>query len=138
MIRPVRRLIEWVHQSIPKKNYAVIYGWPDFEDSTLALEQALQGTDLEKVILLNSGNHSAPQGLLGSKTISVRKNSFKGLWLFLKAKYAFFTHPCFVRKFPDDVVSVNIWHGMPIKRIGLMLDTHWEIHASHTLATSPF
>ena len=58
--------------------------------------------------------------------------------LFLRAKYVFFTHPCFVRYFPDDVVSVNIWHGMPIKRIGLMLPGSVRIQSRFILATSTF
>jgi CDP-glycerol glycerophosphotransferase (TagB/SpsB family) len=36
------------------------------------------------------------------------------------------------------VIAVNVWHGMPVKRIGWMLDGDEGIACSHTLATSPF
>lgn len=137
MIELIRRFIHWIHRMVPKENHAVIYGWPDFEDNTIALEQHLQNRGLNQVILLITGKHCGHTIELGDITQVVRKNSVKGLWYFLKAKYVFFTHPCFVRHFPDNVVSVNVWHGMPIKRIGRMLDKHQEIQASYTLATSP-
>lgn len=138
MIEFIRSLIEWIHQVIPKCNHAVIYGWPDFEDSAIALEQELQDTDIEKVYLLTTGIPRPPAWKLGGKTKFIRKDSPLGLFMFLRSKYVFFTHPCFVRHFPDDVVSVNVWHGMPIKRIGRMLENHEVIHSSHLLATSPF
>ncbi|MGA0901188.1 MAG: CDP-glycerol glycerophosphotransferase family protein [Luteolibacter sp.] len=138
MIKLIRKLIELVHGKLPKQNHAVIYGWPNYEDNTLAFEAALCNSDLDQVIILVSGHPpQTPQGF-GNKTIQIRKNSFMGLWLFLRAKYVFFTHPCFVRDFPDDVVSVNVWHGMPIKRIGRMLERQMDIPSSHALATSPF
>ncbi len=138
MIKFARNLVERLHKLLPKQNHAVIYGWPDYEDNTIALEQALRNTELDKVVLLVSGKQTMLGHSFGTQTITIKKNSFMGLWLFLKAKYVFFTHPCFVRNFPEDVTSVNVWHGMPIKRIGRMLKQHEEILASYNLATSEF
>jgi CDP-glycerol glycerophosphotransferase (TagB/SpsB family) len=133
----LRRWLEWVHRLIPKGSHAVLYGWPDGEDQTRALEQALRSTRLERVVLLmeEPGRAAWASGL---KTRCLKKGSLAGLWSFLRAKYVFFSHPCFVRNFPPDVVSVNLWHGMPIKKIGAMIENDEPIRCRHTLATSPF
>ncbi len=138
MFKIFRKPVESLHRMVRKRSHAVVYGWPDFEDSVIALEQALQETELEKVVLLLTGPHAGREWKTGPKTRCVHKNSPAGLWAFLTARYAFFTHPCFVRHFPEDVVAVNVWHGMPIKRIGHLLGGNGVIEASHTLASSPF
>jgi CDP-glycerol glycerophosphotransferase len=116
----------------------VIWGWPDGEDHGIALEQALQQTSIVKVVILVSDLDKPAAWQLGMKTIRVRKNSLPGVWQFLTAKYAFFSHPCFTRKYPPNVVSVNVWHGMPIKIIGSMLPGDGEMTCTYTTVTSPF
>ena len=138
MIEIIRRLIELIHGKLAKKNHVILYGWPNHEASTIALESALRNTDVERIIILISGDSPRCSLKYGESTIQVRKNSFRGLWLFLRAKYVFFTHPCFVRHFPNDVISINVWHGMPIKRIGRMLQRKQDIQAKYTISTSPF
>lgn len=122
----------------PKREVAVIWGWPDNEDSVIALEQALQNCNLRKVVILTTNPDAVPSWESGSKTTLIPKKSLSGWWWFSRAKYIFFTHRCFLRKFPSNVVSVNIWHGMPIKRIGCLLDETEGITSDYTLATSPF
>ena len=138
MIGIVRKLSELVHRVSPKWNHAVIWGWPDYEDSVIALEQALQESRVNRVILLMTDPAIPPSWKLGRKTSRVTKNSMAGWFWFCFAKYVFFTHPCFTRKFPPNVVSVNVWHGMPIKKIGWLLEGDAGISSSFTLATSPF
>lgn len=133
--RKFSRIIYWI---TPKLNQAVIWSWPDNEDNGIALEQALQKTGLRKIYLLVSDVHLPPTWRIGPKTLRIQKNSLGGWLRFCFAKYVFFTHPCFTRNFPPNVVSVNIWHGMPIKKIGLLIDNDPVIRSSHTLATSPF
>jgi CDP-glycerol glycerophosphotransferase (TagB/SpsB family) len=127
-----------LHRLAPRLNHAVIRGWPDGEDSAIALEQALQKSGVRKIVLLVEEPGSAASWQTGPKTIIVKKNSPTGLLWFSLARYVFFTHPCFSRDFPPDVVAVNVWHGMPVKRIGWMLEGDEGIACSHTLATSPF
>lgn len=138
MIEIIRQIILLVYRFSPKRNHAVIWGWPDYEDSVIALERALQESRVSKVILLMSNPANPPTWQLGHKTIRVRKNSLRGWLRFCFAKHVFFTHRCFMRHFPSNVISVNIWHGMPIKRIGWMLDGDEGISSRFTLATSPF
>lgn len=138
MIGIARRISQLVHRVSPKWNHAVIWGWPDYEDSVIALEQALQGSYVTRVVLLMSDPNTRPIWELGRKTIRVRKNSITGWLWFCFARYVFFTHPCFTRNFPPNVVSVNVWHGMPIKKIGWLIENDPGTSASFTLATSPF
>jgi CDP-glycerol glycerophosphotransferase len=134
----LRKLSEQVYRLSPKWNHAVVWGWPDYEDSVIALEQALQTSHIRKVVLLMSDPRTPPIWELGGKTIRVRKNSVRGWLWFCFARYVFFTHPCFTRTFPANVVSVNVWHGMPIKKIGWMIEGDPGTKARYTLATSAF
>lgn len=138
MTETLRKLIHLIYRFSPKWNHAVIWGWPDYEDSVISLEIALQESQVGSVILLMTDASCQPSWTLGPKTICVKKNSLAGWLLFCSAKYVFFTHRCFMRRFPANVISVNIWHGMPIKKIGWMLDGDEGISAKYTLATSPF
>lgn len=134
----VERLMRLVHCLVPKRSYAVLWGWPDGEDSIIALEQALQKTQIQTVVMLMSNPTAALSWKIGPKTRRVKKNSVSGVMWFCFARYVFFTHPCFTRKFPKSVISINVWHGMPIKRIGKLLDGDVGIASRHALASSPF
>ena len=134
----LRKFTSLIHRLAPRMNHAVVWGWPDGEDSGIVLEQVLQKSVVRRVILLTSDPQAPAGWKAGTKTIRVRKNSIIGWLWFCSAKYVFFTHPCFTRSFPRDVISVNIWHGMPIKKIGLLLENDEPIHSSHALATSSF
>lgn len=134
----LRYLSELVYRLSPKWNHAVIWGWPDYEDSVIALEQELQASHIRRVVLLMSEPKTPPIWELGRKTIRVRKNSVRGWLWFCSARHVFFTHPCFTRNFPANVVSVNVWHGMPIKKIGWLIENDPGTTARFTLATSPF
>lgn len=138
MIGILRRLIQQCYRLTPKFNYAVVWGWPDYEDSVIALEQGLQKSRVRKIVLLMTCPDSSPFWEPGQKTIRIRKNSPAGFLWFCFARYVFFTHPCFTREFPKSVVAVNVWHGMPIKKIGRLIANDPVIAAPYVLATSPF
>lgn len=132
-----RGVLHRVHAAIPKSDHVVLWGWPDFEDSVVALESGLRVSGRRVVVLLEDA--SAPTPIeLGPRTTRLPKRSIRGLIAFLRASHVFFTHPCYVRRFPDDVVSVNVWHGMPIKTTGLLCAGEEGIDSSHVLATSAF
>src|SRR5690606_96579 len=70
------------------------------------------------------------------------RKGIRGVWKVLSAKYIFFTHDTYkfvVRN--RQQVLFNLWHGMPIKKLG-RLKGHvqaYEIPAmDYTLATSNF
>lgn len=130
-------LLYWIYRLAPKQRQAVVYGWPDFEDSAMALQAALGETDVHRVVFLVSDDRTLPLPTLGARTSLARKNSLRGLVGFLTARYVFFTHPCYLRRFPPGVTSVNVWHGMPVKRIGNLQPNNPQGISSHyVLATS--
>ena len=134
----LKSLLQAAYRLSPKWNHAVLWGWPDGEDSVIALEQALQATRVRRVVMLMSHPDAPLSWQPGRKTRRVKKNSPAGVIWFCLARYVLFTHPCFTRKFPPDVMSVNVWHGMPIKRIGWLLEGDAGISSRYALATSPF
>jgi CDP-glycerol glycerophosphotransferase (TagB/SpsB family) len=138
MLKFVRFIGYQLYRFTPKRDIAVIWGWPDHEDSVIAVEQALQDAAVDKVVILMTDPSDVPPWKLGSKTVCVKKDTLRGRWWFCQARYVFFTHRCFMHKFPPNVVSVNIWHGMPLKRIGWMLEGNKGIESDYVLATSPF
>lgn len=134
----IRSIFYVIYRLFPRHGHAVVYGWPDGEDNSLALVNGLQKSHLNQIILLVSGDPASLPRHESARIRIVRKNSPSGVFWFLTARYVFFTHRCFVHRFPSDVVSVNVWHGMPIKKIGTMLPGSDVVHSSHLLATSPF
>jgi CDP-glycerol glycerophosphotransferase len=127
-----------VHRALPKREVAVVHGWPDYEDSVLALENGLRNTRIKKTIILLSSDASPRAGELGRRTLVLRKRSVRGFLHFLTARYVLFTHSCYTPRFPPDVVSVNVWHGMPVKRVGWMTAAGNLVPAAqYALATSP-
>ncbi len=132
----LRRAVRTVYGRIPKLPIAVVWGWPDYEDSALALEQALQGTPVRRVVLLMTDRRAAPPEPLGPKTWRVRKDGPLGWLAFLLARYVLFTHRCFLRDFPPSVTSINVWHGMPLKRIEALVEPGAGIRSTWVLATS--
>jgi CDP-glycerol glycerophosphotransferase len=132
---------------VPKRRTAVLNGRPDFCDDVLALERALSGTGLRRVVILTYAQASAGAGArararypgLAPTTSVVAKRSARGVFHVLTAKYVFFTHSFALHRFPESVVSVNVWHGMPVKRVGWMTELGWQLPlAKYSVATSPF
>jgi len=111
-----------IHRALPKREVAVLHGTPDYEDNVLALENGLRKTRIKKTIILLSSPARPRAEQLGPRTFMVRKKSLRGILHFLTARYVFFTHSCYTQRFPPSVVSVNVWHGMPVKRVGWMTE----------------
>ena len=125
---------------LPKRNTAAVYTWPAFDDTALALVPELEKTGLEKIYYLASEDVRAGEAQVwGTKVVVLPKRSGCALWAFLTSRYVFCTHQCYINRFPHNVESVNVWHGMPIKRIGWMAEnkTHAP-HSKYEIATSEF
>ena len=55
-----------------------------------------------------------------NKLLFIRKTSFRGIYHFLSSRIVFFTHiPYFFSQKNLGPTQVNLWHGMPIKKIGV-------------------
>ncbi len=136
----LRELLYCVYRFMPKWNHAIIWGWPTGEDSSRQLVEHLQYSVVKKVILLVDNVEQAHLAFPcpGQKTVIVTKDSIRGWLWFLFAKYVFFTHRCYMRKFPPNVVSVNLWHGMPLKKVGNLLCSGKSIASKYAVAPSEF
>jgi hypothetical protein len=58
----LKHLLQAAHRFSPKCDHAVLWGWPDGEDSVIALEQALQETRVRTVVC--HGNPAGKPGVL--------------------------------------------------------------------------
>jgi len=126
------------YRALPKREVAVLHGMPHYEDNVLALENGLRKSRVKKTIILLPSAAKPRAEQLGPRTILVRKKSVRGILHFLTARYVFFTHSCYTQRFPPSVVSVNVWHGMPVKRVGWMTESGNLLPVSrYALATSP-
>lgn len=132
----VRTLCAW----LPKRNAATVYTWPAFDDTARALLPALAQSRVDRVYYLASSDVTAGEPPdMGPRVTVLPKRSLRGAWAFLTSRYVFTTHQCYTSGFPHNVVSVNLWHGMPIKRIGWMSGKALNLpHAQIELATSDF
>lgn len=132
----VRALLGLVNAIVPKQEKAVLAGYPDGEDSIseLAREIARRG-DIRTVLLVSKApvNNRYPGNI-----VVRRKASLAGLWHYLTARYVFFTHGLYLSpRPPRSQLCVNVWHGMPFKRIGHMIG-RTPPHSSRVIATSDF
>lgn len=68
----------------------------------------------------------------------VKKNSVLGILHYLSANYIFETHGMF-EKFPilPWQKKINLWHGMPLKRIGWLSDHPVKMKMSYSISTAP-
>ena len=133
-----RALFFLLYRITPKRNHAVIWGWPDGEDNSRALARELLNYRVNRIVVLMTTPSAFPAGFGGGRIRCVSKASPAALLWFLSARYVFFTHRCFMKRFPRNVVSVNVWHGMPIKRIGWLLEGDEGIDSRYVLVTSPY
>ena len=133
------RLFATLCALLPKRNAAAVHTWPAFDDTALALVPELEKSRLEKIFYLAAEDVAAgPAPAWGPKVHVLPKRSLRAVWVFLTSRYVFFTHQCYTMEFPRRVVSVNLWHGMPIKKIGWMQAGARGPRARFELATSDF
>lgn len=106
---------------LPKRQAAVVHTWPSFDDTAQALIPELEKTGLKRIHYLAAGEVGGPVPQWGRKVRVLPKRSWRGLCALLTSRWVFTTHQCYTSAFPKRVESVNLWHGMPIKRIGWMV-----------------
>lgn len=105
---------------VPKRSdWIVLCTVPDFDDAVRSLQAAaaIKGYQIK---LLLSDSHSIVPGWIDRHRIEIRHRfSVRGIWLYHRSQTVLFSHGLFSRWRPSPKqVVVNIWHGMPIKRIG--------------------
>ena len=135
---------------VPKKhNYYLFSSAPDVSDNVLSFFRYLysEGKCNDKLIfwMLNDVKDAIYyqdflQNLLEEKQIKVKfitRNSLTGLYYYLRSKFVFFSHGIYKGVIiPKSHIVVNLWHGMPIKKIGLLDSSDQVSNASLVTVTS--
>ena len=157
MRKIIRLFIYILDCIIPKSTKQLSFvSFPDLSDNSFAMFKYIYLYQKEKcpniVWLLNDIN-KIPQykemlidNLNLSKTscnniVFAKKNSIKGLWFYFRSKYVFFTHGLYPRvKYSKKHILINLWHGMPLKAIGFLMDPSIKDvpTSSFLIATSSF
>jgi CDP-glycerol glycerophosphotransferase (TagB/SpsB family) len=107
---------------IPAKRGIVVRTMPDFDDQGLAMVAALADAGLGPVTWLcvdaQSTNPSAVTPALPDTTRVVRARSARGVWAYVRARAVVHTHGVYeAPRRSRRKVFVNVWHGMPVKRL---------------------
>ena len=135
-------IISLLSNIIPKSDRIFVFAsFPDFTDNSYAMYRYLKEKHVagRKYIWIFENEESFKK-YPGVK--AYRKYSLPSFYYFARARNIFFTHGLysFVNLRSKDKV-VNLWHGMPLKVIGLM-DTNGgatdPTRADYLIATSPF
>lgn len=105
---------------VPKNpKWLVLCTVPDFDDAVRSLQAAaaIKGYEIK---LLLSDSHSSVPAWVDRHRVEVRHRfSVRGIWLYHRGQTVLFSHGLFSRWRPNSrQIVVNIWHGLPIKRIG--------------------
>ena len=128
---------------VSKKIWA-FNSFPDFTDNPYGFyfKAVAKRPDVHFVWLISDCSLvSKIRGQIKYGNVSVYyKRSLMGLWYFLRAGYLFVSHGIFERYSAEKSkkIVVNLWHGMPLKRICYMeSQTEWVTYTDYVVATSP-
>lgn len=124
-------LISILNRIFKKGKIIVFSSFPDVSDNSFAVFDYLikNGKDKEYLMvwLIDDYNNIAKIKenifkLYGNINVKcIKRKSFLGLYYYILSKYIFCTHGIFSEAgLSKEQVKVNLWHGMPTKRIGLL------------------
>lgn len=144
----IKQLLSSALSAIPvSSNILVFNSFPDYSDNAYAMFLYIYnkyGSKYRYVWLVNEANYieNIIEDNKNRAHVSViYKKSLKGIFLYLRAKHVFYTHGIFesvhICQTPNKMI--NLWHGMPLKRIGLMdgKPLGYMHNLQYTIATSP-
>lgn len=149
----MNRLLSIVNSIIPKLNIIIFNSFPDVSGNSLALYEYIvkKRPDINKkykiVWCIGGDDKEKVRKFLeirtGKKKHNIlKKKSFLSIMLYFISKYIISTHGYFPGiETADNQTHINLWHGMPFKRIGRLLE---DVHtngksdeADVTISTSP-
>lgn len=112
------------------KNKILFESFPDFSDNSMALYTYMienKYNSKYKLIWLigkeyNKDLTDKMKSIKSNKNVTVvYKRSVQGIFNFITSKYVFYTHGMYFNsKIPKNQIVFNLWHGMPLKRLGLL------------------
>lgn len=115
---------------IPESRMMLFFSYPNFTDNSYALYIYLlsrpEYIKYKKVWIIDYNEPDYDSRIqqivkLDANTIVVKRNSFLSLWYYYRSKYFFFTHSLYSSFVLNDRKKrINLWHGMPLKRIAAL------------------
>ena len=135
-------ILSLIFRLIPKSSRILVYSsFPDYSDNSYAMYDYLNRNRKGKYKHVwiysdkdSAAKHTAVKGFY--------KYTLKAFYYFSRAKYVFTTHGIYLFLNPKhDNKIVNMWHGMPLKKIGCMDPKSNEGNhsaAGYMVATSSF
>jgi len=116
------KIIKLVNNFIPKKNNQIIFfSRPEYSDNSLALYKKMleKNMDVEYTFVWAVENPDLYHNF-DQRAIFVSHKSFNAIWKYMRSKYIVRTHSFFGTECSRRQKMINVWHGMPLKRIGEM------------------
>ena len=131
--RLVAPLVAMVDRVVPKADSVVVRSFPDVSDQARQTVRALEPTGVPVTFLVDEPGSPLLAGL-GCRIRRAR--SLPGFWAYWRARVVVHTHGVFGScAGAPGKVFVNIWHGMPIKRLDADSDVG-RFQTDLTIATS--
>lgn len=146
MIGRISYMISFI---IPSGKVLLFFSYPNFTDNAYAMYMFILRTPkykgYKKVWILdkNEPNYHKTREeikMCDAATLVFSRNSIIAIWYYYRSKYFFFTHSLYsslsVRKERN---RINLWHGMPLKNIGLLQKNTYTSRTSSDIiiSTSP-
>ena len=133
-------------EAVPKSKSVALITFPDGDDQGMAICLALQRMAWPgPVFWLVRGDipilerWTAQRGLSSLRLEFLPLYSLEGFWAFLRARWVFYTHGAFFSYTPPcRKWVINLWHGMPVKRIWRGIPGSYVPQASLLASTSEF
>jgi CDP-glycerol glycerophosphotransferase (TagB/SpsB family) len=129
-------ILSWFNLILPKYNRVLVQGFPNIEPSAIEVANKLvELKDIEVRYVVSNKSPDNPDKLLNPAIKRIKRESLTYFYYYLSTKYIFFTHGSFLKKLSQNQVVVNIWHGLPYKKIRKMVGGE-DLLADYTVGTS--
>jgi len=137
----ILKILTYINRVIPKnKNYILFTSHPDMTDNSYAFYEYMISKHSDRYIFiwLVEPKFSIKDKHTLKKTKIISKKSILGFYYYCRAKYLFFTHNNYA-SLPTvkSQIGVNLWHGMPLKKIGHLDNKPYYPKTNFTISTSP-
>lgn len=141
----INYLIKFTFFKVKKKKITFI-SFPDMTDNSWYLFNYINKNRNNLTLVWLVENDLSKKKINNIKKINktnnllfIKKKSLKGVYHFLSSRIVFFTHiPYFFSQKNLSPIQVNLWHGMPIKKIGVY--RHKKLlyyYGDYAISTSP-
>lgn len=152
MKKIIIKLISLLDRVTKNLDILLFHSNPDYSDNSYALFKYLviNGySEKYKLVWLTEGSPKKLKEKIKKEfkieLKVVSKKSIKGIFFYLRAKHVFFTHGLYFNAKSKKNKRINLWHGMPLKKIGKNIQNNLSkkyskpfMNNNTTIATSEF